>query len=217
MTAMRDRHGHRLELVVGDVDHRLADARCSSISSARMWARSLASRLRERLVEQEDVRVRAPGPGRAPRAAAGRRRAGAACASSSGSSCSSWATARDLRRPLGLRHAALPQRIGDVLRHRHVRIERVGLEHHGDVALGRREVVDDAVAEADGPARSATRGRPACASVVVLPQPDGPSRLTNSPGCDARGRDRSSATKRAELPCARFRTLADASLHALSP
>ena len=30
------------------------------------------------------------------------------------------------------------QREGDVLRHRHVRIERVGLEHHGELALGRR-------------------------------------------------------------------------------
>ena len=34
------------------------------------------------------------------------------------------------------------KREGDVLEHRHMRIERVGLEHHGDAALDRRQVVD---------------------------------------------------------------------------
>ena len=34
-------------------------------------------------------------------------------------------------------------------RDRHMRIERVVLEHHGDVALFRRHVVDDALADRD--------------------------------------------------------------------
>jgi hypothetical protein len=34
------------------------------------------------------------------------------------------------------------QREADVLRHRHVRIKGIGLEHHGDAALVRRHVVD---------------------------------------------------------------------------
>src|SRR3984885_13041759 len=36
-----------------------------------------------------------------------------------------------------------------VLRYRHVGIERVGLEHHGDVPLRRMQVVDDLAADAD--------------------------------------------------------------------
>jgi len=31
-------------------------------------------------------------------------------------------------------------------------IERVGLEHHGDIAFGRSQIVDYPTAEADGPA-----------------------------------------------------------------
>ena len=41
------------------------------------------------------------------------------------------------------------EREGEVLAHRHVRVERVVLEHHRDVALFRRHVVDAAVADAD--------------------------------------------------------------------
>src|SRR5271170_1506541 len=44
--------------------------------------------------------------------------------------------------PLGLRHAAHFHAERHVLRDRHVRIERVGLKHHGDVALGGMEIVD---------------------------------------------------------------------------
>ena len=41
----------------------------------------------------------------------------------------------------------------EVAAHRHVRVERVVLEDHRDVALLRRELVDDAVADPDRPAR----------------------------------------------------------------
>jgi hypothetical protein len=37
--------------------------------------------------------------------------------------------------PLGGRHAAQLERVADVLRHRHVRVQAVVLEHHGHVAL----------------------------------------------------------------------------------
>ena len=57
----------------------------------------------------------------------------------------------------GLVHAALDfflghfgdlQAIGHVLVVRHVRVQRIVLEHHGDVALGGLQVVDHAVADA---------------------------------------------------------------------
>ena len=48
-----------------------------------------------------------------------------------------------------LRRLGDPEREGDVLPHRHVRIERVGLEHHRDAALGRRHVGDVDPADVD--------------------------------------------------------------------
>ena len=42
---------------------------------------------------------------------------------------------------LGLRHPRRFQPEGQVLVHRHVRVERVALEHHGDAALGRRHLI----------------------------------------------------------------------------
>ena len=63
--------------------------------------------------------------------------------------CSISATSRDRLLALRLRHAADLHAEGDVPGHRHVRIERVGLEHHGDVALGRMQVVDRAAVDAD--------------------------------------------------------------------
>ena len=63
--------------------------------------------------------------------------------------CSILATSRDRLLALRLRHAAHLHAEGDVLRHRHVRIERVGLEHHGDVALRRVQLVDARAVDAD--------------------------------------------------------------------
>jgi hypothetical protein len=43
---------------------------------------------------------------------------------------------------LDLGHAAHFQREGHVLGHRHVREQRIGLEHHADAALVRRQLRD---------------------------------------------------------------------------
>ena len=57
-----------------------------------------------------------------------------------------------LRRPcasiVGLVHLGQPQREAHVLPHRHVRVERVGLEHHRDVAVLGRLLVDPLAADA---------------------------------------------------------------------
>ena len=50
---------------------------------------------------------------------------------------------------LRLRHPLRLEREADVGAHRHVRVERVVLEHHRDVAVDRVEVVDDDVADED--------------------------------------------------------------------
>src|SRR5947209_10649524 len=46
----------------------------------------------------------------------------------------------DLATRLITRHLAMAQRVVDVLAHRHVRPDRVGLEHHADIARTRRHV-----------------------------------------------------------------------------
>ena len=60
--------------------------------------------------------------------------------------------ARDVAHPaFNLLAADLPQleREGEVLEDRLVRVERVVLEHHGDIALARRQPVDDLRGDAD--------------------------------------------------------------------
>ena len=76
-----------------------------------------------------------------------------------------------------------------VLLRRHVREEAVGLEHHAHVALVGRDEGDVLVAHdtrpESGSSRPATMRR-----AVVLPQPDGPSRATSSPGGEGQRRAR---------------------------
>ena len=77
-------------------------------------------------------------------------------------------------------HAAHRERQADILGHRHVRIERVALEHHGDVAVAGRQFVDPPVAD-DDRARIVALQPATMRSRVDLPQPDGPSSVRNSP------------------------------------
>jgi hypothetical protein len=81
---------------------------------------------------------------------------------------------------LALRHLADVQAERDVLAHRHRRIQRVRLEHHRDVAILRRQVVDDLAVDAD----LAARHRLEAGDHVEqrrLPQPDPPTRIRNCP------------------------------------
>ena len=84
---------------------------------------------------------------------------------------------------------------GDVLRHRQMREQRVALEHQAGIALPRRQSRDVAPAEPHVPRVGSTK--PAIMrSVVVLPQPDGPSSTTNSPSATSSVTSRTAWTRR---------------------
>ena len=101
-------------------------------------------------------------------------------------------------RPCGRR--CMLEAEADVLAHAHVREQRVVLEHHAEAALLRaRSVSMRVVVEPDAAARSAGNRPARQLSVVDLPQPDGPSRATNSPLLDGQSRRRCSACMRAEV------------------
>ena len=66
---------------------------------------------------------------------------------------SAAATSPTLLRAVRAAHLPDPQRIADVLADRHVRIERVALEHHRDVAVARLQSRDIALADQDAACR----------------------------------------------------------------
>jgi hypothetical protein len=99
----------------------------------------------------------------------------------------------DAGRGLGLRDLSHLEPEGHVLGHRHVREERVTLEHHAGVAPVRRHMGD--VLGPDGDAPEVTGMKPAIMrKVVVLPQPEGPRRATNSPCSTVNEKSRTAAT-----------------------
>src|SRR6266851_4192412 len=65
----------------------------------------------------------------------------------------------DLAFDLGARRALGPQREGDVVPNRQVRIEPVALKHHGDAAPARRHVVDHLAIDQDLPGRGLLQTR----------------------------------------------------------
>jgi hypothetical protein len=60
---------------------------------------------------------------------------------------------------LGHRHFGDFQAIGHVVEYAHVRVQRVVLKHHGDVALGGFQVVDDPFTNRNGAARDVFQAR----------------------------------------------------------
>jgi hypothetical protein len=85
----------------------------------------------------------------------------------------------DARLDLVLGHLADLQAVGHVVEHAHVRVQRVVLEHHGDVALGRLQLVDHRPPMEISP--PLTSSSPATMrSSVDLPQPEGPTMTMNS-------------------------------------
>ena len=103
----------------------------------------------QRLVHQQQRAARRRWRGRARRAAAGRRKAGADSARRSPAA----APVRAPRRPAARASAFATPRCfsgkADVVGHRHVREQRVVLEHHADVAAVRRQRDDRLAVDGD--------------------------------------------------------------------
>ena len=96
---------HRLDLVVGDVDHGLAEPLVQPLDLGAHLVAQLGIEVGERLVEQEQARGRARWRGRSRRAGAGRPRAGAAGARAA-ARCRACRRRGDPRVDLGLRRLA---------------------------------------------------------------------------------------------------------------
>ena len=167
-------HGHRLGLVMGDVDGGDADAPLQVADEDPHLLAQLGVEIGERLVEQQDLRLdhqRAGqrdalllAAGKLARIALGHSRASCTISSTSAMRVAISASA----------HLAHLQPEGEVLLHGHMREQGVVLEHHADVALLGRHVDDIRAVEADRCRRSASSKPAISFSVVVLPQPDGP-------------------------------------------
>ena len=140
--------GHRLGLVVGDVDHVLAQAVAHSGQLRAHPGAQVRIQVRERLVEQEGRRVPHQRPPHGHALALPPGQLGRLAVQQVGD-VEGLRDALDLAPDLGLGDTLQPQREGHVLRDVHVRVERVVLEHHRHVAILRREVADGPAVEED--------------------------------------------------------------------
>ena len=178
---MRSRHGQRLLLVVGDEDQRHAELASAAASARTASAGAACGRARRA------ARRRAAPAGRMTSA-----RASATRCCWPPESWPGWRSSRPVERHLLQRrlHARARSRPcgtprmrrpkADVLGHGAMRKQRVGLEHHAHVALVHRQSVMSRPPTWTRP--SSGSSKPAIMrSVVVLPQPDGPSSEKNSP------------------------------------
>ena len=139
---------HRLDLVVGHVDGRDPEPVVETRQLGAHVDSKLRVQVRERLVHQERLRLahdRAPHRDTLALAARERARPALEQLLQPEQACDLDDAALDL----GLRRVPHLQPVAEVLRDRHVRIERVVLEHHRDVAVAGREPGDLALADPD--------------------------------------------------------------------
>ena len=141
-------HRHRLDLVVRDVDRGHAEPALELVDLGAQLDAELCVQVRERLVHQEGLRLAHDRPPHGHALALStRERAGLALEELL--DLENACHLADALVDLLLRHLAQLEPEGEVLLHGHVRVERVALEDHRDVAVLRRQVVDDAVADPD--------------------------------------------------------------------
>src|SRR5499426_3716932 len=144
--AVGERHG--LDLIVGDVDGRSFQALMQFLDFGAHGDAKLGVEIRQRLVEQEHLRIAHDGAahGDALALAAGEL---ARIAAEQGAEAENIGGPAHALLDLALRCAAQHEREAHIGGDGHVRIERVVLKHHGNVALLRRHAIDDALADAD--------------------------------------------------------------------
>jgi hypothetical protein len=137
----------RFHLVVGDVHHRRAEAAVQAGDLGAHRRAQLGVEVGQRFVQQEHLRLahQRPAQRHALALAAGQR---GGPALQQRPQLQPVGRGFDARGDLGLRHAAQREPERQVLGHGHVRVQRVALEHHRDVAILRRDVVDHAVVDA---------------------------------------------------------------------
>jgi len=143
-------HRQRLGLVVGDVDRRHAEIALDAGDLRAHLDAQLRVEVRERLVHQERLRVaddRAPHGDSLPLPARERPWLLVQRVREAEDTCRLGHACVDLT----LRQPAHLEREAHVLRRVHVRVERVVLEDHRDVAVLRRQVVDHLAVEHDLP------------------------------------------------------------------
>jgi hypothetical protein len=141
-------HRHRLDLVVSHVHRRRLEALVQLLQLGAHRHPQLGVEVGERLVEEEDLRVAhdaAPHRDALPLAAGKLAR----IAVEQVGEPEDRGGLRHARVDLGARALGEQHAEGHVVAHLHVRVERVVLEDHGDVALLRRHVVHDLAADLD--------------------------------------------------------------------
>ena len=147
-------HRHRLDLVMGDEDHGRLQLLGQRLDLGPDLAAQLRIEIRQGFVEQEDLRIAHDGAAHGDTLALTARQ----CL---GTTVEIGVDIEKPRRFLylwlgfGGGHAAHLQREGHVLAHGHMRIKRVVLKHHGDVAPCGRDFVhpclsDHQIAAVDG-------------------------------------------------------------------
>ena len=141
-------HRHRLDLVVGHVHGRHGEAGLQLGELGTGLHPQLGVEVRERLVHQVHLRPAhdRPSHGDALTLAAGQV---LRLAVEVRLEIEDPRRLANLDDPLGLRHTLLLEREPHVLGHGELRVERVVLEHHGDVPVAGPHVADVAVADVD--------------------------------------------------------------------
>ena len=139
---------HRLDLVMGDIDGGLADPQMELLDLGAHIDAQLGVEIGQWLVEQEELRIadKRASHGDALALPAGQL---AGLAVEQRLDLQQRGDALDRGVLLGLRHAAALHAEGHVLARGHRRVKRVGLEHHGDVAVLGRDRVDQRSVDAD--------------------------------------------------------------------
>ncbi len=147
-------HGHRLDLIVGHVNHGGVEI---AVHPGDLDAHLHPQRrveIGERFVEQEHLGVADDGAADGdPLALAARQ--GFRLAIQQRVELEDAGRLVDLAVDFRFRHLGQLQTEPHVVAHRHVRIERVGLEHHRDAALGGGQVVDPPAVDAQLAVRDA--------------------------------------------------------------